>query len=327
MLFSIIVPVYNVRDFLSRCVVSVENQETRYTYEIILVDDGSTDGSSELCDLLESYYNNIVVIHKDNGGLSDARNRGLLEAKGEYVIFLDSDDYLANGALEKVGAKIETNSYDILYANVIVEVNGREIKLLRKRGLNEQTTYDGCSAMISELKTGKFQAISTMGIYRSSYLIDNGLMFKKGILHEDEEWSPRVMSSARTIKYIDVPFYMYIIREGSITRAKDKTKNSSDLIDTCVELDALFKVHTNVLLRKLYRGYLARLYMTAVADCIVHGNFSKIREKVTRRFIWGKWVSIKDFIKAIAFCISPRFYSILLEKARTKAGMINSQVS
>ncbi len=324
MLFSIIVPVYNVKEFLPRCVTSVDKWNTKYEYEVILVDDGSTDGSSTLCDLLKDKYSNIEVIHKPNGGLSDARNIGLLNAKGEFVIFLDSDDYLADDALETIGSKIEVQFPDILFAEVIVETNGKQIGVYRKIGLKERTTYDGCTAMISELQNGKFQAMSVIGIYRRAFILDNNLLFKKGILHEDEEWTPRVMANAKKVEYIEFPFYVYDIREGSITQRKDKTKNSSDLIDTCIDLDNYFKVHPNVLLRKLYRGYLARLYMAAVSECMVRGNINRIQDKITRGFVWGKWTSMKDFIKILVFCCSPKVYSMLLERARSKMDKPNS---
>ena len=206
MLFSIIVPVYNVKEFLPRCVTSVDKWNTKYEYEVILVDDGSTDGSSTLCDLLKDKYSNIEVIHKPNGGLSDARNIGLLNAKGEFVIFLDSDDYLADDALETIGSKIEVQFPDILFAEVIVETNGKQIGVYRKIGLKERTTYDGCTAMISELQNGKFQAMSVIGIYRRAFILDNNLLFKKGILHEDEEWTPRVMANAKKVARNTCPY-------------------------------------------------------------------------------------------------------------------------
>ena len=94
MLISIIVPVYNVENYLKECIDSILRQEFR-DYEIILVDDGSKDDSGKICDEYGKKYSFISVIHKKNGGLSDARNFGLKIAKGEYILFIDSDDYIA----------------------------------------------------------------------------------------------------------------------------------------------------------------------------------------------------------------------------------------
>ena len=98
-LVSVIIPVYNVEKYLEKCVLSVLNQ-TYKNLEIILVDDGSTDSSSELCEKLKTLDNRIIVVHKINGGLSDARNAGLNVCKGDYIFFLDSDDYIKSNTIE-----------------------------------------------------------------------------------------------------------------------------------------------------------------------------------------------------------------------------------
>ncbi len=315
MLFSVIIPVYNVKDYLVRCVQSVENQISEYKYEIILVDDGSTDGSSFLCDLIEQRNSSVKVIHKMNGGLSEARNTGLKRAKGDYIIFLDSDDYLSQNAIEIIGQEICRYTPDILFANAVIVKNKKKITLA-KTGIDENKVYKGCSAMIAELQSGKYQAMAQLGIYKRNYLLINNYYFKNGILHEDEEWSPRVMANADSIVYKNFGFYMYEIREGSITQKKDKTRNASDLIDTCYCLENEFANYSNEMLRKLYFSYLARLYMAAVSECIMRGDISEIRKKIKRTFVWGKWENSRDFLKIVLFCVSSKVYAKQLEKAR-----------
>lgn len=98
MFFSIIVPVFNVDQYIEECIDSILLQNCN-DYELILIDDGSTDRSGEICDLYDEKYDQIVVIHKENGGLSDARNKGIEISKGEYILFIDSDDYLVDNTL------------------------------------------------------------------------------------------------------------------------------------------------------------------------------------------------------------------------------------
>lgn len=317
MLFSIIVPVYNVIQYLTRCILSIEKQETQYSYEIIVVDDGSTDGSSDLCDQIAKQYENIVVIHKSNGGLSDARNTGIKRSIGEYILFLDSDDYMVENAINNIGSYIEKYKPDLLYADVIVEKKGKLIQKLKKTGIEENKEYDGSSAMLAELQSGKYQAMVPMGVYRKDYLLDNGFWFKIGILHEDEEWSPRVFSNAGRVVYVSVPIYVYCLREGSITSKSDKTKNALDLIETCYSLEYAFSFNSNNALRKHVNGYLARLYMAAVSECIIRGDIKELK-KFDRRYVWGKWTNIKDFLKIMVFSTSPFLYAHLLERVRLK---------
>lgn len=124
MKFSIVIPVYNVKDYLEKCVESVLAQNCD-DYEMILVDDGSTDGSGALCDTLaQRKPDHIRVIHKPNGGLGDARNVGLEQAKGEYLVFIDSDDYIAETMLQELSEKIEETHADIITFGFRVDNNG-----------------------------------------------------------------------------------------------------------------------------------------------------------------------------------------------------------
>ena len=129
MKFSIIVPVYNVKDYLETCFRSILNQGGD-DYEIILVDDGSTDGESgPLCDRLAAEApEKTVVVHKLNGGLGDARNAGLVRARGEYVLFVDSDDYLLPGLLDALRGKLDETDADIVDFGFLVDRNGTAVE-------------------------------------------------------------------------------------------------------------------------------------------------------------------------------------------------------
>ncbi len=313
MYFSIIVPVYNVERYLERCVQSVVNQKSEYDCEIILIDDGSKDRSGAMCDELAGQYKNTKVIHKENSGLSDARNVGIDNASGEYIILLDSDDFLEEDVLEELGTFVSKTQPDILYCDIKV-IRENSVSKIYKKGLEQNKNYSGLEALKTELRNGKFQAMAQQGIYNREFLNKNNLRFKRGILHEDEEWMPRVELKANKITYEPISFYGYVIRDGSITQKKDKTKNCSDLVDTCYSLTGLIKKEKDKELIKLMNSYFAKLYMGTVAECLINGDIKKIKHKLSRKFIVGKSTSLKDFVKHVIFLISPNSYAKLLNK-------------
>ena len=147
-LISIILPVYNVEKYLNMCVESIISSNDLSGVEILLINDGSTDNSGTICDTLMSKYNCISVYHKLNGGLSDARNFGLNKSKGEYVIFVDSDDYLEDGAVNMLkNAVLSHESQVILWDSHIVDENGcrieNQVYEYVHRGLKNEHTYTG----------------------------------------------------------------------------------------------------------------------------------------------------------------------------------------
>lgn len=233
MQFSIIVPVYNVNDYLIRCVESIENQEY-VDYEVILVDDGSTDKSSETCDSLKKKYSNIIVIHKQNGGLSDARNEGIKAAKGEYVLFVDGDDYIGEAALIEIEKVIRaTNSPDIVCLELVKVFEG---------STNIVKMGDGIDASINDLHNEevyiylanlpKYPASACTKAIKRKLFENFDLYFKKGLLSEDLEWSVRLFLAAKTFSYCPYQYYFYRqARKGSISNTPSE-KKVMDILDT-----------------------------------------------------------------------------------------------
>ncbi len=222
---SIIVPVYNVKKFLNRCVNSLVNQ-TYQNLEIIVIDDGSTDGSEILCDQLAKTDSRIITIHKKNGGLSDARNTGINLSTGEYLFFVDGDDWLDKKALEiLINLAATKKNIDI------IECNYRDIYQ------EHQTITEKCTGKISEktgafalnerLKWGMFKTLACNKLYRRS-LFDE-IRFPLGKLHEDEFTTYKLFYKARKVIFLDIALYNYDrTRENSIT-AKFTPKN----LDVC----------------------------------------------------------------------------------------------
>ena len=242
MLYSVIIPVYNVEKYIERCVFSVIKQ-TMDDYEIILVDDGSTDGSATICDKYAENYPFVKVIHKENGGLSDARNKGLAYALGEYIVFLDSDDYIVKNTL-KMFFPYTKEKYDIIIgcATDIGKSNH-----ITAPDVNANTVFSGEEYL---LKAKNITTSACLSIYRRSFLEENHLEFKYGILHEDVEFTPRAILCAKKMVYTGVNFYRRELREGSISRKHDYRQNAKDHFETMLELEKLFSSITNMKLRR-----------------------------------------------------------------------------
>lgn len=270
-LFSIIIPVYNVQDYLSKCVESVRKQ----TYpasriEVLLIDDGSTDGSGTLAEALAAECSNITVFHKENGGLSDARNYGLERASGEYVIFLDSDDQLDTAACAEFAAAIamEKIQPDVVAGTTIRCLNSSREQICRVTA--GEPVMTGVDFLKKELQCGNFFVAAWASIYRLDFLRKNGLCFWKGILHEDEDFTHRVLLKASTVLSRDIPFYYYLIRNDSITTRKDKRRNAQSIFAISRSLADVFGNEEDLLLRELLLSHLAKIMFRTIYDARLH---------------------------------------------------------
>ncbi len=210
-LISVIIPVYKVEDYLDCCLESVVNQ-TYQDLEIILVDDGSPDRSPEMCDGWAKKDSRIKVIHKQNGGLSDARNVGIAAARGQYISFIDSDDWIADEMLERLVISIKEQSSDIACCAVqIVDENGAPLRLLTQPVNCVLDTESAEKALMDEslLKQPVWYRLYKHTIIRS-------IPFAVGRQHEDVFWSYQAIGAANRVSIIDYIGYFYRQRKGSI---------------------------------------------------------------------------------------------------------------
>ena len=235
-LFSIVVPIYNVEDYLKECLDSILIQ-TFKDYELILVNDGSTDNSGDIADKYASKYKNIHVIHKENGGLSSARNAGINKAIGDYLLFIDSDDLLVSeDALFDMIPFLKDNDvillgfekfyYDKTTAPVVPNVDIS----LRDKNIDDK--------IVGLIKSNVFVTSACNKCISRQYFINNNLYFKEGILSEDIEWSTRLLLSVNSIDFTNKPYYYYRqSREGSISTTVSQ-KHIFDItksIEKCIE--------------------------------------------------------------------------------------------
>lgn len=194
-LLSVVIPVYNIRDYVERCVRSVLAQPD-VPLEVLIVDDGSTDDSGAVCDALAAEDSRVTVIHKPNGGLSDARNYGLCHAQGEYILFMDGDDWLAENVCPGLLQMALQDRADVVIGKVHFL---REEPVMTRweeaveKNFTFHTVYTGKEYLLKCLQTGGLRVEVGRHLYRTGFLRANGLQFCKGILHEDEEFTPRVL--------------------------------------------------------------------------------------------------------------------------------------
>lgn len=216
MKLSIIIPVYNVEQYLQSCVQSVVTQ-TYQDLQVILVNDGSTDSSGILCDQLAQQDSRIQVVHKTNGGLSDARNAGLCVATGEYVAFLDSDDvYLLNDGLEQLMALAHAEQPDVLlFQAVDVYPNHQSAR----KAYDEAwiAAHSGMEVFYQLVRTQSFNMSACFQIIRRELLEQHQIYFEKGLLSEDVDWSLCLWKYVQRGRAINLPMYGYQHREGSIS--------------------------------------------------------------------------------------------------------------
>ena len=212
---SVIVPVYQVEKYLKRCVRSIQNQ-TYTDIQIILVDDGAKDKSPIICDKFAEEDERIVVIHKKNGGLSDARNAGLKVALGQYVGFVDSDDYIDPRMYEILLRQLEEDQSDIAICDYI-RVDESHTMLENKAKTSVSSKCYLREQFIDELLKywGGHFVVAWNKLYKKE--IFRNLEFPFGKQHEDEFVFHRIIGKCTKITYVNEQLYYYVQRKGSIT--------------------------------------------------------------------------------------------------------------
>lgn len=271
-LISVIIPVYNVEKYLRECVDSVLGQ-TYTKYEIILVDDGSTDASGKICDEYAAGFSQVSVIHKENGGLSDARNTGFAQASGEYVYFLDSDDFLVADAFEKlVLISTEEKSDFVFFDAVAFEDENNDYNIpqnyLRKK---QYETAIGKSVLEGLIANKDFHSAVQMYFYNKKFLERNNLTFIRGCVYEDVLFSYQAFCLAERVSHLWEKLYYRRYREDSIMTSK---KNEKYFNSVCNIYESMvdFSQKENILHLSVSQKYISRCAFN------VFNNYEKLNK-------------------------------------------------
>ena len=217
-LLSIIVPIYNVEQYLDRCIQSILNQ-TYQNLEIILVDDGATDCSGAIADSYAAKDKRIKVFHKENGGLSDARNYGLEHVTGDYILFIDSDDFIVNIMCERLITVASSNNADIVSCNYYIYRGDDDISIHTMSVQDDKRTFTGMDMLRYYLL--KTEPFDLNVVWNKIFKLDlfNGVEpvhFPKGRVQEDNFTIFRLFLNANSIVTVNEPLYYYVQRAGSI---------------------------------------------------------------------------------------------------------------
>ena len=217
-LLSIIVPIYNVEQYLDRCIQSILNQ-TYQNLEIILVDDGATDCSGAIADSYAAKDKRIKVFHKENGGLSDARNYGLEHVTGDYILFVDSDDFIVNIMCERLITVASSNNADIVSCNYYIYRGDDDISIHTMSVQDDKRTFTGMDMLRYYLL--KTEPFDLNVVWNKIFKLDlfNGVepvRFPKGRVQEDNFTIFRLFLNANSIVTVNKPLYYYVQRAGSI---------------------------------------------------------------------------------------------------------------
>lgn len=245
MFLSFILPVYNVKEYLLRCVNSVIKECSEFDYEVILVDDGSTDGSGGLCDEIAEKNPNFHVLHKSNGGLADARNNGIAYAQGQYVFYLDSDDFLAEGGIKEMVEATKQGHYDVICGNFYYQYSDH--KTLFDTECYDIIVYKGGEEALAALIEGKRYQNFAWGKLIRRELAQN-FLFPEGKLFEDTYWFYKILHSANSVAVIGKPVIYYLQRNDSISF--DFKLKSLDILDGYAERLKFFEQNYPKLVNK-----------------------------------------------------------------------------
>lgn len=271
--FSFIIPVYNVEKYLPECIESILNQSFT-DYEIILVNDGSTDNSLEICNYYKQKDARVKLLDKENEGLAETRNKGIKIASGEYLIFLDSDDHLekkSNGLSELFNI-LKCKDVDVLLFNLTpfsVKSNGQYdiYKIPKKKNVN----FVGNINEIFERRL--FLATACNKIIKRKVVVDNKMSFPKGLLSEDVRWCGDILKATLNIKFYSLSFYFYRKnREGSITY-KISRKNLLDIILQLRE-NYMSNIKLGLGVNRFLDEYYAFYYLGCLKQVCEHEDFS-----------------------------------------------------
>lgn len=313
--FSIIVPVYNTYDYLEKCLNSIINQKNvKSDYEIVIVNDGTPDNSEEIILKFKNKYpNKIKYIKKENGGLSSARNKGVEVSAGEYIIFVDSDDYLDSHILNELEKHIKQNNNPDL-----IRIDSRDVKTdgtLIKNVTLPKSKND--VELIKNLMKNRALEVPWAYIYNAKFYKKNNFQFLPYI-HEDYGLIPIIIYKAERVTYLPYIGYNYVEREGSIMAETDYKKLKKRVDDMYIQ----YCNHMKVIKNDSLKGKLLRSYsLEAMINKLTFLNYDDLNRQLK---ILEENMQLSDiycynfskFIKKTLFFLNKKLYIILYKKYR-----------
>ncbi len=295
--FSIIVPIYGVEKYIKKCVNSVLEQNYN-NYELILVDDGSPDKCPIICDDYAEKDNRVIVIHKENGGSSDARNIGIEKAIGDYIIFLDGDDYwLEIDLLKKLNERINQFDSEVICLNYKKVYKSGKARTYLTLGGNMPKKNMGAASLQYVIQNDIWTSAPWNKVIKRSLFLKGDLTFIKGVTSEDIDWCARLASLATSYDYIDKPYIGYRQRESSVSKFMTYDK-------VCCLRNNIFRIEkiigtTDIETKELIMQYFAYQYGTLLKNIALLQEANQRKElckdikRLQKLLIYSKNIKIR----------------------------------
>lgn len=311
---SIIVPIYNVEQYLSKCIDSILNQ-TFKDFELILINDGSIDKCGEICDNYSLIDNRITVVHQANSGVSSARNVGIDYARGDYIAFVDPDDYIHEKMYENLYNAATENNVDIVICNFSL-VNEQTGDLMDSKpttkGLSERK-ISGLECLGEFYNCDDYYILPWNKLYKKTLF--NKIRFPQGLIYEDEYIAHKVFFIAKNVMCLSECYYYYLQRKASILGGSSNIKKADKLLAKLDRIKFYKKLALRDLRYKANKDFIDLYFWSYVCIQEEFGyNHEKLKEmrKIYRQnfglFIKGPYISFNHKLILVLFYISPRIY-------------------
>lgn len=312
-MITIILPIYNVEKYLEESLRSILNQSYK-DYELIVVDDGSTDKSLDILNKYKSKFNKIKIFTKDNRGVSEARNLALSHAKGDYILFVDSDDFLKKDMVEKMVLKAKESQSDIVISNYCLYYEENKFyKALTD--MPKAITYSSFQVIDMILKY-KFQGQLWNKLFKYSFLKENNFTFEEGRYIQDIFPVFKVISKAKKITYIDDELYFYRQREGSTVHKRNKklTEDYYHAMTSIINFIEKNEIEVSKNSLKTFKSYVFSYFIYHYTNEDLNNNY--------RRFKKSKYKDINLHLREFLF-LTGLSYKDKLRIALWKMGLFN----
>lgn len=301
-LISIVIPIYNVEEFLKTCLSKVCVQ-TYTNVEILLIDDGSTDACPSICDEYAQLDNRITVVHKKNGGLSDARNVGIEISKGEYITFIDSDDFISEDYIEYLYSLIREANADISVCQVqMVTEDG---SLIKTKASSKNMVVRGTKNCVHAfLYDNTIDTTAWRKLYKTSLFKDNNIKYPVGRYNEDVFTTYKLVMQSSVIAVGSRQLYMYRQRTGSITKSEFTTKHLDHVLGHLERYNGITQVYPE------FKVLASKYVISSINKALLKmskskGNYNHYLEKFRKEYKKHIW----NYMRSNASLV-PKFFAL-----------------
>ena len=305
---SVIVPMYNAEKTIERCINSILKQ-TISAFEIVLINDGSTDRTEDIVRKLQNEKSNIKYFYKENSGVAETRNYGIEKAQGDYIIFVDADDYIEPNLIEKVFKYIENNIEMVKFKLKKIDTNGKELEKIDGPVFNKKNGEDAFDILYYQ-----DTLIDSPCVYliKRSLFTDNRLEFK-GKYHEDFGLMPILIALSKSIVSIPDYLYVYVQEENSITRNEDYQKTIQKMEDVLFHYDRMLKIIKNTSIKNATQDNIKTFYTNAIIlklQELKKDDRKKYIKEIRNRKMCNniKAKNLKQFIKRLILKLNINLY-------------------